>query len=186
MFEPRGHRAGSKNGEMAEWLKAHAWKACVPQGTVGSNPTLSAILRFSLVQRSLQSPVLAYMKCALIATEGAAMIRGTCLYATPQVIRKLIGNMVGSHHPLLAWFCNFSHTQQWQLLPGLCEERVGKSTPTSLVCSFAARMWGSDRCPEIGQNISVYSVVAAACTPPVAWRACAREKRGASSSSGRR
>jgi hypothetical protein len=30
-------------GEMAEWLKAHAWKACVPQGTVGSNPTLSAI-----------------------------------------------------------------------------------------------------------------------------------------------
>jgi hypothetical protein len=31
-------------GEMAEWLKAHAWKACVPQGTVGSNPTLSAIV----------------------------------------------------------------------------------------------------------------------------------------------
>ena len=30
-------------GEMAEWLKAHAWKACLPQGNVGSNPTLSAI-----------------------------------------------------------------------------------------------------------------------------------------------
>jgi hypothetical protein len=29
---------------MAEWLKAHAWKACLPQGNVGSNPTLSAIL----------------------------------------------------------------------------------------------------------------------------------------------
>jgi hypothetical protein len=28
---------------MAERLKAHAWKACVPKGTVGSNPTLSAI-----------------------------------------------------------------------------------------------------------------------------------------------
>ncbi len=28
---------------MAEWLKAHAWKACLPQGNVGSNPTLSAI-----------------------------------------------------------------------------------------------------------------------------------------------
>ena len=28
---------------MSEWLKEHAWKACVPQkGTVGSNPTLSA------------------------------------------------------------------------------------------------------------------------------------------------
>ena len=30
------------SGEMAERLKAHAWKACVPKGTVGSNPTLSA------------------------------------------------------------------------------------------------------------------------------------------------
>ena len=29
---------------MAEWLKAHAWKACVGKTTVGSNPTLSAIL----------------------------------------------------------------------------------------------------------------------------------------------
>ncbi len=28
---------------MSEWLKEHAWKACVSQkGTVGSNPTLSA------------------------------------------------------------------------------------------------------------------------------------------------
>ncbi len=26
---------------MAEWLKAHAWKACVGNRTVGSNPTLS-------------------------------------------------------------------------------------------------------------------------------------------------
>ena len=26
---------------MAEWLKAHAWKACIPQGIVGSNPTPS-------------------------------------------------------------------------------------------------------------------------------------------------
>jgi hypothetical protein len=27
---------------MAEWFKAHAWKACVGNTTVGSNPTLSA------------------------------------------------------------------------------------------------------------------------------------------------
>ena len=27
---------------MAEWLKAHAWKACIPQGIQGSNPCLSA------------------------------------------------------------------------------------------------------------------------------------------------
>ena len=31
---------------MAEWLKAHAWKACIPQGIQGSNPCLSAILPF--------------------------------------------------------------------------------------------------------------------------------------------
>ena len=29
-------------GEVAEWSIAHAWKACVLKGTVGSNPTLSA------------------------------------------------------------------------------------------------------------------------------------------------
>jgi hypothetical protein len=33
---------------MAEWLKAHAWKACVPQGTVGSNPTLSATIECAM------------------------------------------------------------------------------------------------------------------------------------------
>lgn len=30
-------------GEMLEWLKRHAWKACIPQkGIRGSNPRLSA------------------------------------------------------------------------------------------------------------------------------------------------
>ncbi len=33
----------SVSGEVSEWPKEHAWKACVSQGTVGSNPTLSAI-----------------------------------------------------------------------------------------------------------------------------------------------
>ena len=32
----------SLGGEMAEWFKAHAWKACVVKATVGSNPSLSA------------------------------------------------------------------------------------------------------------------------------------------------
>lgn len=32
-----------RKGEVAEWLKAHAWKACKPQkGFEGSNPSLSA------------------------------------------------------------------------------------------------------------------------------------------------
>ena len=33
-----------RNGEVLEWLKRHAWKACIPQkGIRGSNPRLSAI-----------------------------------------------------------------------------------------------------------------------------------------------
>ena len=35
----------SHYGELAEWLKAHAWKACIPQkGIGGSNPSFSAFL----------------------------------------------------------------------------------------------------------------------------------------------
>ena len=31
-------------GEMLEWLKRHAWKACIPlKGIRGSNPRLSAV-----------------------------------------------------------------------------------------------------------------------------------------------
>jgi hypothetical protein len=29
-------------GEVSEWPNEHAWKVCLPQGNVGSNPTLSA------------------------------------------------------------------------------------------------------------------------------------------------
>ena len=29
-------------GEVSEWPKEHAWKVCVPQGTEGSNPSLTA------------------------------------------------------------------------------------------------------------------------------------------------
>ena len=37
---------------MAEWSKAHAWKACILQkGIEGSNPSLSAELWFKLLQR---------------------------------------------------------------------------------------------------------------------------------------
>ena len=33
-----------RKGEVLEWLKRHAWKACIPQkGIRGSNPRLSAI-----------------------------------------------------------------------------------------------------------------------------------------------
>ncbi len=41
-------RVFTLGGEMAEWFKAHAWKACVGNTTVGSNPTLSATSLFFL------------------------------------------------------------------------------------------------------------------------------------------
>ena len=41
----RGQSFPLPAGEMAEWLKAHAWKACILQkGIEGSNPSLSASL----------------------------------------------------------------------------------------------------------------------------------------------
>ena len=45
------------HGEVTEWSKVHDWKSCVPQkGTVGSNPTLSAVsrvmMRFSYDDRA--------------------------------------------------------------------------------------------------------------------------------------
>ena len=39
-------------GEVAERLKAHAWKACLGKPNVGSNPTLSAIIEKSLKSRA--------------------------------------------------------------------------------------------------------------------------------------
>ena len=62
----RGNRAAHSPGEMAEWLKAHAWKACVPQGTVGSNPTLSAMDRVGGVKpnrpRHHENPTRSFLK----------------------------------------------------------------------------------------------------------------------------
>ena len=34
--------SGHPYGEVSEWFKEHAWKACVLKGTGGSNPFLSA------------------------------------------------------------------------------------------------------------------------------------------------
>jgi hypothetical protein len=50
------------HGEVAEWSKAQHWKCCVPQGTVGSNPTLSAILRSAAVGLSYGLPCVALAK----------------------------------------------------------------------------------------------------------------------------
>ncbi|GEM_PF-1952418 len=42
IFAPQNPAKVLGNGEMSEWSIEHAWKACVPQGTEGSNPSLSA------------------------------------------------------------------------------------------------------------------------------------------------
>ena len=38
---PRGEVAGDRQGEVVEWLMAPVLKTGDPQGSVGSNPTLS-------------------------------------------------------------------------------------------------------------------------------------------------
>ena len=41
------HLQSDYEGEMLEWLKRHAWKACIPlKGIAGSNPAFSAINKF--------------------------------------------------------------------------------------------------------------------------------------------
>jgi hypothetical protein len=46
----RAAKVSVSGGEMAEWLKAHAWKACILQkGIEGSNPSLSASLIFQIL-----------------------------------------------------------------------------------------------------------------------------------------
>lgn len=43
-FWPFDVNTPSKEGEVLEWLKRHAWKACMRQNRIGgSNPFLSAI-----------------------------------------------------------------------------------------------------------------------------------------------
>jgi hypothetical protein len=70
------------------------------------------------------------------------------LQTRPPLIGKFIGNAVGPHHPLLAWFCNFSHTQQWQLLPMPGEETVGtgcvKISVSGIAAVFGATIANSD------------------------------------------
>src|SRR5438552_7403539 len=45
-------RRGRLFGWVTEWLIVHAWKACVPKGTGGSNPPPSAIVLLQLNDRS--------------------------------------------------------------------------------------------------------------------------------------
>ena len=54
--------AENMQGEMLEWLKRHAWKACIRQKCIaGSNPALSAVFNMhSLLKLSL---LVKYLYC---------------------------------------------------------------------------------------------------------------------------
>ncbi len=59
---------------MAEWFKAHAWKACVGNTTVSSNLTLSATFLLIVVKRPGIKPVNA----------------GTCASCLPDAPRRFL------------------------------------------------------------------------------------------------
>ena len=83
-LEERRSRPPRAPGEMAERSKAHAWKACVGQPTVGSNPTLSAIESFYSETSSPATPRTATPSAQVetsqegsrVAAENAAVPRG--------------------------------------------------------------------------------------------------------------
>ena len=51
-----------QRGEMAEWSKAHAWKACELKGSEGSNPSLSAtqMSHFPVLREFIFTPIFIY------------------------------------------------------------------------------------------------------------------------------
>ena len=50
-------------GEMLEWLKRHAWKACIPlKGIRGSNPRLSAEQKLKLEVNTINNNQLINLK----------------------------------------------------------------------------------------------------------------------------
>ena len=60
---------------MSEWSNVHAWKACVPQGTAGSNPVLSANKKGTFVYQKVpfclseSYALIYYLKCAIINSQ---------------------------------------------------------------------------------------------------------------------
>ena len=73
-------------GELAEWLKAHAWKACIPQkGIGGSNPSFSAFL-FHMSRRNFIAFILII----------ASLI---CLY--PGLVKPILSINIGVDLPII-------------------------------------------------------------------------------------
>lgn len=63
---------------MAEWLKAHAWKACIPQGIQGSNPCLSAMT----FCKFLKTRLIRVECCSCRYLMRLAVLNGTLVFST--------------------------------------------------------------------------------------------------------
>jgi hypothetical protein len=110
------------------------------------------------------------------------------------LIGKFIGNAVGPHHPLFAWFCNFSHTQQWQLLPMPGEETVAigcvRIPVNGIAAGFGATIANSDPANAVPVLIAMdeFNILRAVLRkqpPSVARGICAYGKKSAAGTSRR-
>src|SRR6266568_7538577 len=63
-------------GWVTEWLIVHAWKACVPKGTGGSNPPPSVLLFLLLVLLVLLLVSVSRLVAALVATSPCCRAAG--------------------------------------------------------------------------------------------------------------
>ena len=75
-------------GEVTEWLKVHAWKACVGKPTEGSNPSPSANQEGFFYLEGFLGP----------SNIGRPRVRGLCCHATatPEFRQAREGATVGS------------------------------------------------------------------------------------------
>ena len=86
----------SPDGEMTEWPKVHDWKSCVPKGTVGSNPTLSASGRIAPCDWGLGRQALVLT----LGSHGAGVVHAASrLHADVEAMRK-VALEVGAQHLL--------------------------------------------------------------------------------------
>ena len=82
-------------GEMAEWLKAHAWKACILQkGIEGSNPSLSASLIFLRLAWSGLRQTSGYFGDAPAMLRVSSMVSETLSSNWPGMILKSLRLML--------------------------------------------------------------------------------------------
>ena len=83
---------------MSEWLKEHAWKACMRKRIEGSNPSLSA--SFSSFR-----DLLAFARASLAATENRLVCVRICFGDVAQLGERLVRNEeVSGSIPLISTF----------------------------------------------------------------------------------